>query len=56
MHYDLSAYSFPTILLAFALAFVFASCTGVPHMKVPEESELTMAQVLTGRFPRRRNR
>ena len=39
-----------TMLIALALSFVFACSSGTLRMKAPEETELTMAQVLAGRM------
>ena len=56
MHYDLSSYGIFTVLLAFCLACMFASYSGMPRMKLPEEPELTMAKVITNKIPRRKSR
>jgi hypothetical protein len=56
VHYDFSAGNRGTVLLAFALAFIFACSSGSLRMKAPEETELTMAKIITGRIRQRLHR
>ena len=48
MHNDFSLQNIITMLIALGLSFVFACSSGTLRMKAPEETELTMAQVLSG--------
>ncbi len=54
MHHDFSQHNFITMVIALALSFVFACSGGMLRMKAPEETELTMAEVLAGRVRKRK--
>ena len=54
MNQDFSQQNFFTVLIALALSFVFACSSGTLRMKAPEETELTMAQVLSGKLGRKK--
>lgn len=54
MHHDFSLHNIITMLIALALSFAFACSSGTLRMKAPEETELTMAQVLSGRVRKKK--
>lgn len=54
MHNDFSLHNIVTMLIALGLSFVFACSSGTLRMKAPEETELTMAQVLSGRMGKKK--
>ena len=54
MHNDFSLHNIVTTLIALALSFVFACSSGMLRMKAPEETERTMAEVLSGKIGRKK--
>ena len=54
MHHNWSGHGFFTMLIAMFLSFVFACSGGTLRMKAPEETELTMAEVIASRVRKKK--
>ena len=54
VHHNWSEHGFFTMLIALFLSFVFACSGGTLRMKAPEETELTMAEVISARVRKKK--